>query len=265
MSGTFGDFEALRTSTGDGSPDKRFPMTGKGGSFRFAWGRPGIRSSYWKVDARPTGDIYVFERSLPHEMKVSLHQSGEWHVAYMRQGGVFSQAAQDYIAKTGSIRLDEWSRPEPDGPVTEALAIAVTADDIQHASTTEPEPRKPDVTWLDPPEPGSASYVTIKIVTPAQPFEQVDVQVEAAFGMRSGEAMMITSSVEPFDEVMADRTEKRRRWMTDDLTDELWGQLAPEGVLRQLYFHKASPTRREIWDMAFQHSLDVVRVAPESS
>ena len=251
MGGAFGGFEALQTISGDNSPGKRFPMTGRGGSFRFAWGRPGMRSSYWKVDARPAGDIYVFERSLAHEVKVSLHQSGEWYVAYIPHRGDYSQAAKDHLAKTGTIRLDEWTRPEPNGPMTEALSIAVTADDIQPAAADEPEPRRPDVTWLDPPEPGSASYVTIKIVTPPEPFDQVGVEVQAALGMRTGEAMMITSSIEHFDEVTTDRVKKRRRWMTDDFTAELWDQLAPDGVLRQLYFDRASPTRRENWDMAF--------------
>ena len=60
-------------------------MANKDGALRFAVGSAdGPRSDVWRVWAGTDGSVYIAQRSLAGQFKVSLHPSGDWRVAFTR-------------------------------------------------------------------------------------------------------------------------------------------------------------------------------------
>lgn len=88
---------------------------------RFAVGRPGQRSSVWRLWAnRGKDDVYVATRQSAGIFKVSLHESGDWRLEWVGDdhGDVWFTTGEGDEPQ-GRI-IDRWSRPRqvrPDGPM----------------------------------------------------------------------------------------------------------------------------------------------------
>lgn len=119
-------------------------------SLRFAVGSLKFpRSSVWNLWVNRS-DAYLTARSMAGTMKLSLHESGVWPVAWTAESGIVSP-------QTGHRRELTWRRPRPlANGWTEAPAVV-----IPHTGTTEPLPlsheelTKP-VVWVPGSRPGSA-------------------------------------------------------------------------------------------------------------
>lgn len=85
---------------------------------RFAVGAPeGPRSSTWKlwVDNRlsrgkPKGEIYLGNRGIAGDLKVSLHRSGQWQVAFTSQSEFAAKRRERGLPR----QTQTWERPSPD-------------------------------------------------------------------------------------------------------------------------------------------------------
>lgn len=125
-------------------------------------------ASTWKLWTETSGgkcDVYLASRSLGGALKVSLHETGSWHVAYSRRW--LTENVADVDPKPADRFIEKWPRPPEIAPgFTLALRIvtpwsAVTGTiDASHDA---------DVTWLTNAPEGSATEVAILLSkTPAR-------------------------------------------------------------------------------------------------
>ena len=124
-----------------GGEPQTHEVTGPPGVIRFAVGSHARRSSIWRVwsDSKRS-DVYVGVRNFAGFQKFSLHESGQWHHAF-----VDADAAQGQGFP--SRYMDTWEKPE-NGPSgwTKALAVKVHSGSLS-------EPDDDNVMWL-PDAPG---------------------------------------------------------------------------------------------------------------
>ena len=84
--------------------DLQLPL--REGPIRFAvFNGEGRSSNAWGVSSHESGDIYVFCRDHMKELKVSLHQSGNQHIAFTSESGL--------EMTEGSRFWDQWREPQP--------------------------------------------------------------------------------------------------------------------------------------------------------
>lgn len=87
----------------------------------------GNRAATWKLLTQTGGgkhDVYLSCRSLGGKLKASLHESGSWHVGFVRD--FLSENLDDGHAKLEDPYIDRWPRPTEIGPgVTLAYRIVV--------------------------------------------------------------------------------------------------------------------------------------------
>ena len=126
---------------------------------RFGIRNDALRAATWNISSSPSnGEIYVSCRELKGFIKVSLHQSGNWHLGYS------DEAFDKYFRTDESIRKDKyietWPRPRviADG-VTLALRI-VTPDS---AITTPVENKIKKIVWIPSCSTGYATEIDIII------------------------------------------------------------------------------------------------------
>jgi len=83
-------------------------------SLRFGVGQPGYRAETWKCwtyhGAGKQRCVYVACRGLGNALKLSLHESGRWHVAFDSQQ--FSQMFEDANAPPDRF-MGKWDKPVP--------------------------------------------------------------------------------------------------------------------------------------------------------
>lgn len=124
----------------------------------------GKRASTWKCWT-PVGvgrsDVYLTCRSIGFALKVSLHQTGEWHIAYSEE---FFAENPDALADRPQGRfIDKWTRPSGIAPgVTLALRIITpySAVSIPIASLNR------TIAWITVPPPSQAVEIDIFITSP---------------------------------------------------------------------------------------------------
>jgi hypothetical protein len=85
-------------------------MLPSGSAIRVAVAGPGaLRSSVWRIwGSSNSDDVYLAPRSAVSQLKVSLHQSGDW------QQSLTGEAAMKYVEKNQDRHLEQWKRPEPE-------------------------------------------------------------------------------------------------------------------------------------------------------
>jgi hypothetical protein len=130
-----------------------------GGELRFAVGTEhGLRSATWKLKGSPkTRDLYFGSRLNMNELKLSLHQSGDWRLAYTREsweksGGKGSRLLAQFAPP--SCMIGNWRR---------AVSIIVPTTNLRPSELREPERRSKDISWWSPAPDGSAIWFEIMI------------------------------------------------------------------------------------------------------
>jgi hypothetical protein len=155
------------TGTGDARSFTLGPANPKK-PLRFAVGRPGRRSSVWRLWAnRGKDDVYVATRQSAGIFKVSLHESGDWRFQWVGDdhGDVWFTTGEGDEPQ-GRI-IDRWSRP-PAGATgwTDALSIWVPALDVSEIPG-DAEPGD-DAQWVEPAGPEAATEFRLMLVQPGQ-------------------------------------------------------------------------------------------------
>lgn len=113
----------------------------------------------WTVSTR-RNDVYLACRALKGELKVSLHQSGRWHIGYTEP--FFAEAFSDSSRRPKSRFIQSWRRPQPMMPgVTLALRVMTPWSSL----TESDEKRDPRVIAIPPAPAGQAVEVAIVITS----------------------------------------------------------------------------------------------------
>ena len=70
----------------------------------------GYRAATWKVVSNSTkSDVYLVCRKLQKNLKVSLHETGNWHMAYTKETGFFENSVKGVIPNQQDRFLDKWA------------------------------------------------------------------------------------------------------------------------------------------------------------
>lgn len=111
------------------------PPAGKKNPLRFAVGRPGLRSSVWRLwsPGHAKSDIYLASRKSAGEMKISFHESGDWRFAFTSQTDP-AEADVKYSRMDGQYLqarvVDRWRRPTSEVGLIQLIDILIPEADV---------------------------------------------------------------------------------------------------------------------------------------
>ena len=118
----------------------------------------------WKVWSPPNkDDIYIACRELKGAIKISLHQSGTWHLAY--DTNFYDQKIPDDAAEDKGRFIHTWNPPVNNGTDT-LLALRIVTPWSAVGSELHPSPK---LHYIDPPGKDEAVeigiFITNQVVT----------------------------------------------------------------------------------------------------
>jgi len=128
---------------------------------RLAVGAPdGLQSAVWLVfTRRGKSDIYVANRHVAGLLKVSLHESGVWRLAFTRE---FAATLPSSSPGSDERVQERWSRPNPRKPGwTHAMSIVVPVADLWRPDPPLDFPA--DIKWRHAPGPGMESHFALML------------------------------------------------------------------------------------------------------
>lgn len=145
----------------------------------------GNRAATWKLWTEIGGgnsELYLSNRSLGGTLKASLHQSGNWHIAYSQKK--YEEQVKGAMPKFKDRFIEKWPRPQEIAPgVTLAFRIvtpySAVTNSQDHGSYAK-------VKWIDNAPKPRATEVDILITKPA-------TKVSGWPGKRSMETSLIGS------------------------------------------------------------------------
>lgn len=185
---------------------QEFPIrrAGKKTALRFAYGRPGRRGTIWRLwSNRDAADVYVASRATAGEMKVSLHESGDWRLQIVDPIRPKTVHFADHDPQDGRI-LGQWSRPAPnEAGWTKALTIAlpgtevtrvpadgVSFDDVRWCKAPGKREQGEFVVWLVRPDRGAHNLRVLLT-------EGVHIDVVDSLELADGQAVVVLGLVGP--------------------------------------------------------------------
>lgn len=174
---------------------------------RLAVGRPGMRSSVWRIWANQgTSDIYIASRHTAGHHKISLHQSGDYRYQTIGFKKPYQHLSNFAIAgqlPEGRL-VGSWSRPEPQlHGWTDAMRIVIPTSEL--FDSIVPVDTSSDVKqtqWIEPAPRSQAVEIRIFVVRPnLGPFDLSEVAYQpggvAIWGgmtLTSGEVVVVMSA-----------------------------------------------------------------------
>lgn len=153
----------LTVRDGNGRVTSAVELLGPGGAIRFGIGSARCaKSSIWRVWAnRNSSDVYIAPRHLGKIVKVSLHESGDWRLQWIK-----SELATAYT-NVGIRCIDQWecsARSIAGWRSSYTIWVPPTFEALDEGK----EPLDKPVKWVDCPPPDSVTAFTIALVTPDQ-------------------------------------------------------------------------------------------------
>lgn len=107
---------------------------------RLTVGKPGARSSIWRIWANPgSSDIYIASRHTAGHHKISLHQSGDYRYQLINFDTLNQQLSDFEVVgeRPEGRMLGSWRRPQPQPHGwTDAMRIVVPSSELFETPTT---------------------------------------------------------------------------------------------------------------------------------
>lgn len=163
---------------------------------RFAVGTPdGPQSSIWRLWT--DGDeVYLGARGVVDRLKVSLHQSCNWHHAFRDESAARSAAVE--ALERGRF-LNKWKRP-PEFALgwTKAFQVVVPSSEVKRRPTPVDKPQ--GVRWVLPGPPDTVTFFTVlfsptNVADPAWPGKNtMATQLLARFPLPKGETLWVVAN-----------------------------------------------------------------------
>lgn len=171
---------------------------------RFCVGEPGRRSTIWRLWAgKNKSDIYVASRKTVGIFKVSLHESGDWRVQWVRRDDSVRFTPYDEKQVDDGRIIHKWARTPPSGGWTDALSIWVPGTDVVLVPG-DSEPYE-DVQWMEAPPAGWAVEFRIVLLQSHRAYRlgSALIQPESSlalvngFFLPDGEVMLVLARTAP--------------------------------------------------------------------
>lgn len=141
----------------------------------------GLRAATWRLWTNNSDgkfDVYLACRALGNTLKASLHESGQWHIAYSAE--TFENQVNGVILQHDRRFIETWPRPPEIAP---GLTLAYVIVTPSSAVATPIDPGKDKkVTWLPNPEAAQATEVAIFIAKPEVTFGAGDWPARLSMG-----------------------------------------------------------------------------------
>jgi hypothetical protein len=194
-----------------------------------------------RVVGQNRSDVYVGVRNFAGFQKFSLHESGQWHHAFVDEDAAEGQGL-------ASRFLDIWERPD-NAPAgwTKALAVKVPHGSLSDVSN-EPDD---DVIWLPEASEGRVAVVGVVVVEVDGGRVQFRARPVAAYRLANGNAVVLMYETEEI-------TDDHRQALTDavakipaDKAAEIraWVKTAEADAPRMGIFGNDADAVRVTWDL----------------
>jgi hypothetical protein len=135
-------------------------------SIRFGVGSTGsLHSTRWKLWTETSGgnsEIYLACRALGGELKASMHQSGNWHIAFSES--TYKNKVEGAVLSLTNRFTDKWPRP-PEIAEGTTLAFRIVTPETAVSSNSEVKNCK-KVKWVTSPPQTKAIEIYIVITRP---------------------------------------------------------------------------------------------------
>ena len=161
----------------------------------------GLRAATWKVwtSGPARNDVYLACRPLRGELKASLHESGQWHVAF--SPGFYDREFADEATRPSSRFTDEWSRPPEIAPgVTLSCRVVVP----WFSATIEVEKEASGIVWVPSAPEGQAIQFAVLITSPSARVSNwpgknsMNSELVGTLSLGSGETVWVVYTTVPF-------------------------------------------------------------------
>ncbi|MGA2490691.1 MAG: hypothetical protein ABSF99_10995 [Anaerolineales bacterium] len=151
----------------------------------------GHRASSWKLwTPSITSDVYLACRELGGTLKVSLHQSGNWQVAYSQT--TFETDVQGIVPSQKDRFMDKWSRPKP---IATGVTLAYRIVTPYSAVTSRIINPGKNISWIPNCPPPRATEIDIILISPMTPLtgwpgkNKTGTQLIGSYDLLSGESV----------------------------------------------------------------------------
>lgn len=135
-------------------------------SIRFGVGSSeSLHSATWKLWTETSGghsEIYLACRELGGELKASMHESGDWHVAFCES--TYEERVEGAVPSLNNRFANKWPQPSE---IAEGVTLAFRIVTPETAVSSHSEVKNPNkIKWVPPPPETKAVEFYIVITTP---------------------------------------------------------------------------------------------------
>lgn len=165
----------------------------------------GHKAATWKVWApsETKHDVYLACRSLKGELKASLHQSGNWHVAFSKK--FYDNGFVDEVNRPESRFIDRWLCPQE---IAQGVTLAFRVVVPCFSATREDVEAEEDVIWVPSAPEKHAIQFAIVLTSPTCVVSDwpgkrsMNTQLVGSFILSSKETVWVVYSTVPFQPSM---------------------------------------------------------------
>jgi hypothetical protein len=228
---------------------------------RFCVGEPGRRSTIWRIWAgKNKSDIYVASRKTAGIFKVSLHESGDWRIQWVRRDESVRFTPYDEKHIDDGRIIHKWARTPSSGGWTDALSIWVPGTEVVSVPG-DSEPYK-DVQWMEAPPAGSAVEFRIVFLQSHSAYRlgSALIQPESShalvngFFLRNGEVMLVLARTSPMTKEQMEGVHEIHEGAAGQSAQDF--DMDPATGPRAAVFAVDSDGYTNIWDLALVQKVD---------
>lgn len=160
----------------------------------------GVHASTWSViyneTAKGKSEIYLANRKLGGELKASMHDSGQWHIAFSNE--MFEKRVKGVIPNLDKRFIDTWPKP-PEVETGLVLAFKIVTPWVA-VNSTNPVKKSTKVHWINPPPDDKCVTTYILISTPSAriadwPGKNQGTSLVHSIVMRNNEVLWIVTDI----------------------------------------------------------------------
>ncbi len=161
----------------------------------------GLTGASWKcwTEGRDKNDVYILCRELGGAFKVSLHESGKWHIGFSET--FYAEAFSESGPRPDSRLIESWMRPRPIMPGVTLAFRVLTPWSSATNSSRDPDPQ---IVGIPPAPEGEAVEASVLITETSFHTEgwpghaRMGTKLVDSFGLPNGDSVWVVYRNVPF-------------------------------------------------------------------